>query len=70
MSISENLKNERRKRVVSILSDGLSRMLETHDKSSNMSKLEENEDSENVDYLLDNVRDKSVHNDHEHRKTQ
>lgn len=69
MKISKNLKTEHRKRVVEILSKGLSRCVDVNYKSRNISNLSKNKSSENVAYQLDILRDKSVTTAHEKRKT-
>ena len=58
-----------RKRIVEILSKGLSRCVDVNYKSRNISNLSENKSSENVAYQLDILRDKSVTTAHEKRKT-
>ena len=62
------LKSERRKRIVGILAKGLSRCVDRLDKSSYISELEENKDSQNVAYEVDIPKDKSVSEDHENEK--
>jgi hypothetical protein len=51
-----------------ILSKGLSRCVDRLDKSSDISELEENKDSQNVAYEVDIPKDKSVSEDHENEK--
>ena len=58
-----------RKRIVEILSKGLSRCVDVNYKSRNISNLSKNKSSENVAYQLDILRDKSVTTTHEKRKT-
>ena len=58
-----------RKRIVEILTKGLSRCVDMKYKSRNISNLAENKTSENVAYQLDILRDKSVITAHEKRKT-
>lgn len=62
------LKSERRKRIVGILAKGLSRCVDRLDKSSYISELEENKDSQNVAYEVDIPQDKSVSKTHENEK--
>ena len=58
-----------RKRIVEILTKGLSRCVDMEYKSRDISNLIENKSSENVAYQLDILRDKSVTTAHEKRKT-
>lgn len=58
-----------RKRIVEILSKGLSRCVDVNYKSRNISNLSKNKSSENVAYQLDILRYKSVTTTHEKRKT-
>ena len=62
------LKSERRKRIAEILAKGLSRCVDRLDKSSDISELEENKDSQNVAYEVDIPQDKSVSEAHENEK--
>ncbi len=62
------LKSEHRKGIVKILAKGLSRCVDKLDKSSDISELGENKDSQNVAYEVDIPQDKSVSEAHENEK--
>lgn len=62
------LKSERKKRIVEILSKGLSRCVDRLDKSSDISDMEKNINSQSVAYEVDIPQDKSVSKAHENEK--
>lgn len=55
-------------RIAEILANGISRRVDSEYKSSNISSLDKNKDSENVAYRLDIAKDKSVSVGHENEK--
>ncbi len=58
-------KSERRKTIIKILTKGVFRVVDSLNKSSDISKLEQNKDSQFVAYRVDIDRDKSVCEVHE-----
>ena len=59
------LKSDQRKQIVVILARGLIRCVDNIDKSRNISKLEKNNTSQIVAYIVDIPKDKSVSTNHE-----
>ena len=55
-------------RIAEILANGISRRVDSEYKSSNISSLDKNKDSENIAYRLDIAKDKSVSVGHENEK--
>jgi hypothetical protein len=62
------LKAERRKRIVEILAKGLSRCVDSADKSTNISGIEGSKISRTVAYEVDIHQDKSVSESHENER--
>lgn len=59
------LKSDRRKRIAEILAKGLSRCVDSVDKSTNISAIGENKNSRTVVYEVDIPQNKSVSKVHE-----
>lgn len=59
------LKSDRRKRIAEILAKGLSRCVDSVDKSTNISAIGENKNSRTVVYEVDIPQNKSVCEGHE-----
>ena len=62
------LKTDHRKRIAEILAKGLSRCVDAVDKSSNISDMEKNKDSQTVAYEVDIPQNKSVCEGHENER--
>ncbi len=65
METYKDKKSECRKTIIKILTKGLSRVVDSLDKSSDINNLEENKNSQFVDYLVDKKENKSVSKAHE-----
>ncbi len=65
METYKDKKSERRKTIIKILTKGIFRVVDSLDKSSDISNLKQNKDSQFVAYRVDIEKDKSVCEAHE-----